>query len=103
MMSSHKPTDANSSLNAVVPNVSVDEHDDGLSEEERRKLLRPKVEVDQALEILRCSYCRSDDERASCRVIKELDSYDDNNFCVSIGGVRFLLKVRELVSGRASE
>lgn len=64
-----------------------DDNDD-LSEEEWRKRLQPKCTPAQILEIL-----RSENGDADCVVISELDSYDDNNWLVSVDRVKRLLKV----------
>lgn len=46
------------------------------------------------MELLQKSYCKTSDEKSSCKVIKELDSYDDNNFKVQINDTNYLLKVQ---------
>ena len=63
------------------------------SEEEMRKLLKPNLTREQVLCILTSSYCRS--EHDAFQVIRKLDSYDDNNFLVSISKTKYLLKVRD--------
>ena len=58
-----------------------------------RKLLKPKASAEDIARILKEDYCENEDD--SCEVIQELESYDDNNFLVSISGVKYLLKVSE--------
>ncbi len=68
-------------------------------DENRRKLLKPKISIDQALCILTKYYLPEQntapeaDRPARAEVVKELDSYDDVNFLVKIDGVNHLLKV----------
>jgi len=70
-------------------------------DENRRKLLKPKISIDQALCILTEYYLPKQnaapgaDSEGSARaeVVKELDSYDDVNFLVKIDGVKHLLKI----------
>lgn len=70
-------------------------------DENRRKLLKPKISIDQALCILTEYYLpkqnavpgADSDGSARAEVVRELDSYDDVNFLVKIDGVKHLLKI----------
>mmetsp|Transcript_19390 Transcript_19390/g.40090 ORF Transcript_19390/g.40090 Transcript_19390/m.40090 type:complete len:370 (-) Transcript_19390:739-1848(-) len=68
-----------------------------LSDEELRKLLKPSITKDLAKKVLEQSYA-SDGEQIE--VISELDSYDDVNFRVKLGGVPFLLKIHNGVESK---
>lgn len=59
-------------------------------DEDRRKLLKPKVSTEEVLSILNDFYVAGD---ASAEVIRELDSYDDANYLVKIDGEKALLKI----------
>jgi len=90
--------------------MSVD--DDGkssASDEEMRKLLKPNPTNEDILMILKTSYFVVDDDddhiyadagssknstlSNRCKIIKQLDSYDDCNFQIEIDDVPFLLKI----------
>lgn len=60
------------------------------TDEDRRKLLKPKVSPEEVLSILNEFYI-SDGQNA--QVTRELDSYDDANFLVKIDGEKALLKI----------
>lgn len=60
------------------------------TDEDRRKLLKPKVSTDDALAILNEFYT-SDSQKAE--VVRELNSYDDANYLVKIDGIKALLKI----------
>lgn len=47
------------------------------SDEEMRKLLKPKPTADQVAEALRKSYAQTGQE---VKIVKELESYDDHNY-----------------------
>lgn len=59
------------------------------TDEDRRKLLKPKVSTNQVLSILTEYYT----EGQTAEVIRELDSYDDANYLVKIDGEKALLKI----------
>lgn len=61
-----------------------------LTDEERRKLLKPKVTPEEALSVLYEFYTS---EGQQPEVARELDSYDDVNFLVKIDGEKALLKI----------
>ena len=67
------------------------------TDEDRRKLLKPKVSAEEALSILNKFYVNDDDVSSKgpskAEVIRELDSYDDVNFLVKICGEKALLKI----------
>jgi len=67
------------------------------TDEDRRKLLKPKVSTEEALFILNEFYINDDDVSSegpsNAEVIRELDSYDDVNFLVKICGEKALLKI----------
>eukprot|EP00804_Cyclotella_cryptica_P009540 CCRYP_006254-RB/>CCRYP_006254-RB protein AED:0.05 eAED:0.05 QI:307/1/1/1/0.33/0/4/670/323 len=60
------------------------------SDEDRRKLLKPKVAAEEVLSILNDFYVAGDEH---AEVLRELDSYDDANYLVKIDGERALLKI----------
>ena len=69
-----------------------------LSDEEMRKLLKPIPRAEDILNILQRRYagCPS----LPCKVLEQLDSYDDCNFKVEIGKIPYLLKVHNGVESR---
>uniref|UniRef100_A0A7S2P1E9 Inosine triphosphate pyrophosphatase n=1 Tax=Leptocylindrus danicus TaxID=163516 RepID=A0A7S2P1E9_9STRA len=90
-----------------------------LEDEEMRKLLKPTPTSEDILQILTTLRLPSSsspmipdpsnekkrkplaNEELSVEVLKELDSYDDANFLVEIGGVKHLLKVQNGVESQA--
>lgn len=60
------------------------------NDEDRRKLLKPKVSADQVLSVLNEFYITKDQH---AEVICELDSYDDANYLVKIDGEKALFKI----------
>ena len=64
--------------------------DGTLSDEQMRKLLKPKVPEDRIIQIIKDHYA-SEGQRVT--LIKEMDSYDDQNFYVRIGDKHYLFKV----------
>ena len=60
------------------------------NDEDRRKLLKPKLTPSQALSIFNDFYVTNSE---TAEVVSELDSYDDANFLVKIDGVKALLKI----------
>jgi Ser/Thr protein kinase RdoA (MazF antagonist) len=72
-----------------------------ICDEEMRKLLKPSPTHEDILMILRTSYVNdadgdSDGSSSSarrCKIVKQLDSYDDCNFKIEIDGVPYLLKI----------
>jgi len=83
----------NCKMSSVVNQMNGFEHEGvnqgGSSDEELRKLYKPLVSKEQAKEVLEKSYA----DGAEVEVIKQLDSYDDANFRVKIGGAPYLLKI----------
>jgi len=73
-----------------------------LSDEEMRKLLKPVPKPEDILKILQASYASSpsSSSSSSCKVLQQLDSYDDSNFKVEIDSKPFLLKVHNGVESR---
>ena len=69
-----------------------------LSDEEMRKLLKPSPTFLDILKILQENYAKS--PLSSCKVLEQLDSYDDCNFKVEIENKLFLLKVHNGVESR---
>jgi hypothetical protein len=59
-------------------------------DEDRRKLLKPKVSAEEVLSVLNDFYVAGDEP---AEVIRELDSYDDANYLVKIDGEKALLKI----------
>jgi Ser/Thr protein kinase RdoA (MazF antagonist) len=57
------------------------------SDEEMRKLLKPAPTEDQVLELLKDHY------GGNVAIVKQLDSYDDSNYLVTIDGISRLLKI----------
>ena len=70
-----------------------------LSDEVMRKLLKPVPAHSDILKILEACYVPSSPS-ASCRVLRQLDSYDDCNFQVEIDGKPYLFKVHNGVESR---
>jgi len=66
------------------------------SDEEMRKLLKPVPAPDAVLEILQAHYATA----VSCKVLQQLDSYDDCNYKVEIDGTFYLLKIHNGVESR---
>jgi len=79
--------------NSTTTQSSYNENKDTSDDEKLRKLLKPKASSKQIVQVLEESYCNNDIDGSTCKVIKELESYDDNNFLVSIQGTKYLLKV----------
>ena len=67
------------------------------TDEDRRKLLKPKVSTNHVLSILNEFYT----EDQTAEVIRELDSYDDVNYLVKIDGEKALLKIHNGVESEA--
>lgn len=65
------------------------------SDEERRKLLKPAPTEEQLLQLLKDNYCEEEkkDDDSACKLIQQLDSYDDVNWKVKIDGKPYLLKI----------
>lgn len=76
--------------------MSGDEKPSAISDEEMRKLLKPNPTEEDALRILKTSYVNDDEAESKssprCKILKQLDSYDDCNFKVEIDGEPYLLK-----------
>jgi Ser/Thr protein kinase RdoA (MazF antagonist) len=64
-----------------------------LSDEERRKLLKPSVTVDMARKILQSLYADCDGGGDTVQIVSELESYDDVNFKVMWNDTPYLLKI----------
>jgi len=79
--------------NSTTTQSSYNENKGTSDDEKLRKLLKPKASSKQIVQVLEESYCNNDIDGSTCKVIKELESYDDNNFLVSIQGTKYLLKV----------
>jgi len=69
-----------------------------LSDEEMRKLLKPNPTAEQVLQILQSKYAAN--SSSSCKVLQQLDSYDDCNFKVEIDNTPYLFKVHNGVESR---
>lgn len=69
-----------------------------LSDEVMRKLLKPSPKFIDILKILQENYASS--SSSSCKVLEQLDSYDDCNFKVEIDKKVYLLKVHNGVESR---
>ena len=61
-----------------------------LSDEQMRKLLKPKVPEERIIQIIKSHFAL---DGQSVIIIKEMDSYDDQNFYVQIGDKHYLFKV----------
>ena len=62
-----------------------------MSDEERRKLLKPSVSPEEAKEIMTALYASQPDDQIE--ILTELESYDDVNFKVALNGTQYLLKI----------
>jgi Ser/Thr protein kinase RdoA (MazF antagonist) len=71
--------------------------DDTPSDEVMRKLLKPDTTPEQVVEVLRKSYAKEGD---AITIKRELDSYDDKNYWVTIGGTDYLAKVHNGVESK---
>ena len=60
------------------------------SDEERRKLFKPSITIEEAVTVMKNLYAKEDDK---IEVLTELASYDDVNFKVVLNGVPYLLKI----------
>eukprot|EP00980_Cylindrotheca_fusiformis_P017910 scaffold5682_cov140-Cylindrotheca_fusiformis.AAC.21 len=60
------------------------------SDEEMRKLLLPKPSNEQLIAALTKSFAKAGQD---VKIVKELESYDDKNFWVSIDGTNYLAKL----------
>ena len=68
------------------------EEDNGeLTDEELRKLLKPDPAVDEVIQLVKRNFAHPDKD--TVEVLKDLDSYDDRNFWMKIGGVDHLVKI----------
>lgn len=63
-----------------------------LSDEERRKLLKPNPSNEEMIALVQANYCKPGDDN-SVEIVKELDSYDDKNYWMKISGVEHLVKI----------
>lgn len=61
------------------------------TDEERRKLLKPSITEEQAMEVMKTLYTTKDDDKVE--ILTQLDSYDDVNYKVSLNGTLHLLKI----------
>ena len=61
------------------------------NDEERRKLLKPDPSNDEVLAIVKESFAKGKD--CQVEIVKELDSYDDRNWWMRIGGADYLVKI----------
>jgi Ser/Thr protein kinase RdoA (MazF antagonist) len=68
-----------------------------LSDEEMRKLLQPDPTEEQVLQILHSYYCKGGEDAT---IDERLDSYDDCNFKVKVGGELYLLKIHNGVESK---
>jgi hypothetical protein len=60
------------------------------TDEDRRKLLKPKVSADKVLTVLNEFYTSAGQK---VEVVRELDSYDDANYLIKLDGKKALLKI----------
>ncbi len=67
------------------------------SDEEMRKLLKPNPSTEQILLALQDSYAEPGQE---IKFVKDLDSYDDRNFLLEIGGTRYIAKIHNGVESK---
>jgi Phosphotransferase enzyme family len=85
--------------------ISTNKQKKQLSDEEWRKLLKPAPTKEQILEILQTSYTtaapeNNNNRRSVVKVIKQLDSYDDVNYMVTIDETLYLCKIHNGVESR---
>lgn len=68
------------------------------SDEEMRKLLKPKCTLEQAQEAVQKAYAK---EGQTIKILKELDSYDDQNFMAERDdGTKYLVKLHNGVESK---
>lgn len=73
--------------------TSIDETNvDNMDDEEKRKLFKPSITTEQAMDIMKNLYSK-DEEGDEIEILAQLESYDDVNFKVSMNGTMYLLKI----------
>jgi hypothetical protein len=60
------------------------------SDEEMRKLLLPNPSEEQVIDALKKRFAKPNQ---FVKIVKTLESYDDKNFWVQIGGISYLAKL----------
>lgn len=65
--------------------------DTELSDEELRKLLKPNSTPKEIIQLVKSNFTKSDND--SVEIVKDLESYDDRNFWMKIGGEDKLVKI----------
>jgi Ser/Thr protein kinase RdoA (MazF antagonist) len=63
-----------------------------ISDEELRKLTKPNPSNEELLTLIKESFSE-DPSTAKVEIRKQLDSYDDRNFLITLDGVKYLLKI----------
>ena len=66
---------------------------DDLIDEEKRKLLKPSITTEQAMDIMKTLYAKDEEGSDKIEILTQLESYDDVNFKVSLNGTLYLLKI----------
>eukprot|EP00586_Coscinodiscus_wailesii_P011289 CAMPEP_0172502198 /NCGR_PEP_ID=MMETSP1066-20121228/157712_1 /TAXON_ID=671091 /ORGANISM="Coscinodiscus wailesii, Strain CCMP2513" /LENGTH=177 /DNA_ID=CAMNT_0013277369 /DNA_START=27 /DNA_END=557 /DNA_ORIENTATION=- len=69
------------------------------SDEEMRKLLKPNPTVDQLTDVIKLNYTEPGSS-TKVVIVKQLDSYDDVNYLVTLDDVKYLVKVHNGVESR---
>ncbi|CAB9520365.1 Inosine triphosphate pyrophosphatase [Seminavis robusta] len=72
--------------------------DEELSDEEMRKLLQPNPSHKEMIELVKTHFASSPDDTVAVK--KDLDSYDDCNFWMTIGSTDYLVKVHNGVESK---
>mmetsp|Transcript_18512 Transcript_18512/g.42553 ORF Transcript_18512/g.42553 Transcript_18512/m.42553 type:complete len:440 (-) Transcript_18512:89-1408(-) len=81
-----------------MSNTDADNSNNG-EEEILRKKLKPDPTADQVLEAVRTHFCDGKED-VEIKLKKELDSYDDRNFWITVDGTDYLAKVHNGVESR---
>lgn len=80
---------------AAKPSSGEAANIDKMNDEEKRKLFKPSITTEQAMDIMKNLYAK--DEGDKIEILTQLESYDDVNFKVSLNGTYFLLKIHNAV------
>ena len=64
---------------------------DSMSDEEKRKLFQPALTTEHAMTVMKILYAKEEGDKVE--IVTQLESYDDQNFKVSLNGTLYLLKI----------
>jgi Ser/Thr protein kinase RdoA (MazF antagonist) len=82
----------------MASSTAVDADSSSSSDEVMRKLLKPDPTPQQVIDVLKKSYAKDEDDVITIK--RELDSYDDKNYWVTIGDTEYLAKVHNGVESK---